>query len=133
MLGAIIGDIVGSPYEIINIHSKREIKPFENTIRGKCQFTDDSVLCMAVASALIQFGDRKDEIALGDAVALNIQEYCRTYPCRREFLPMSSRYGSGFRKWVEQGDIRAFRKAKSNGGAMRAAPLAGCILRLGKL
>lgn len=123
MLGAIIGDIVGSPYEVINIHSKREIKPFEGTIRGRCRFTDDSVLCMAVARALIQSGNEQDDMALGDAIASKLQEYPRIYPCKRTILPGISSYGGGFLKWVEQGDIRAVRKAKSNGGAMRAAPI----------
>lgn len=115
MLGAIIGDVVGSPYEFLNIHSKREIKPFEDTVRGKCRFTDDSVLCMAVARALIQSQGEQDDTALGDAVATKLQEYSRIYPGKR--------YGGGFLKWAEQGDIRAVRKAKSNGGAMRATPI----------
>lgn len=50
-----------------------------------------------------------------DAVATKLQEYSRIYPGKR--------YGGGFLKWAEQGDIRAVRKAKSNGGAMRATPI----------
>ncbi len=131
MLGAIIGDIIGSPYELININSKREIRPFENTARGRCRFTDDSALCMAVASALIHARDCRNEHELGDAVALKLQEYCKKYPCKRWFPPGMSCYGGGFLQWVEQGDIHALRKAKSNGGAMRAAPIGWLYSSLG--
>lgn len=44
MLGAIIGDIVGSIYEFDNIKTK----DFE-LINGSCYFTDDTVLTVAVA------------------------------------------------------------------------------------
>ena len=49
MLGAIIGDIIGSPYEWHNIKTKE----FE-LFRHKCRFTDDSVMTIAVAEALIK-------------------------------------------------------------------------------
>lgn len=53
MLGAIIGDIVGSPYEIINVYKRSDVEPFKTTLHGKCRFTDDSALTLAVARALV--------------------------------------------------------------------------------
>ena len=49
MYGAIIGDIVGSKYEFNNIKTKDF--PF---ISQGCEFTDDTVMTMAVANALLR-------------------------------------------------------------------------------
>ena len=48
MLGALIGDLVGSVYEWRNIKSTQ----FE-FLKPECFFTDDSVLTVATASALL--------------------------------------------------------------------------------
>ena len=52
MFGAIYGDIVGSVYEFNNIRTK-EFELFSS----KSKFTDDTVMTLAVANALIQFDD----------------------------------------------------------------------------
>lgn len=57
MLGAIIGDIVGSVYEWDNI-KKKEFPLF----RRDCFFTDDSVMTCAVAEAIMRGGKRQDFI-----------------------------------------------------------------------
>ncbi len=59
MLGAIIGDIVGSIYEFDNIKTK----DFELFDKG-CFFTDDTVMSVAVAEALpvTQPGDKEEII-----------------------------------------------------------------------
>ena len=49
MIGAILGDVVGSIYEFNNIKTK-EFELFDE----KCFFTDDSVMTIAVAEALMQ-------------------------------------------------------------------------------
>lgn len=57
MLGAIIGDMVGVPYEFNNIKTK-DFELFSDETR----FSDDSVLTCAVAKALIDSGiDPSDE------------------------------------------------------------------------
>lgn len=48
MIGAIIGDIVGSRFEFDNINTK----DFEFWGEG-CEFTDDTVMTIAVAEALL--------------------------------------------------------------------------------
>lgn len=121
MLGAVIGDIVGSPYEFINMYSRCKIKPFQHTLRGRCQFTDDTVLSMAVANAMIHFRDITDSQLLGDKIADNLQKYYRRYPLKK--WGRGSCYGSGFAKWADQGDIHICRTAYTNGGAMRIVPV----------
>lgn len=54
MHGAIIGDIVGSIYEFDNIKTK-EFPLFSHN----CYFTDDTVMSVAVAAALM-YGDTSD-------------------------------------------------------------------------
>ena len=50
MLGAIIGDIVGSVYERHNIKTK-EFEFFST--RHQCRPTDDSIMTLAVANAIL--------------------------------------------------------------------------------
>ena len=52
LLGAIIGDIIGSAYEFNNVKTKNfELMTPEST------FTDDSVMTMAVANALTNLAE----------------------------------------------------------------------------
>ena len=57
MLGAIIGDIVGSVYEWHNI-KKKDFPLF----RDDCFFTDDTVMTVATADALMNGGEKNDFI-----------------------------------------------------------------------
>lgn len=55
MIGAVIGDIVGSIYEWNNIKAKEF--PF---FQDKCFFTDDTVMTVAVAEGLMNGGKKDD-------------------------------------------------------------------------
>ena len=59
MLGAIIGDIVGSIYEWDNIKTK-EFPLFKET----CFFTDDTVMTIAIAEGLMNGGSEEDCVLL---------------------------------------------------------------------
>lgn len=122
MLGAIIGDIVGSPYEFFNVYKRSDVKPFQKTIHGSCRFTDDTVMTLAVARALIENLDEADEI-IEEKVAKNLQKYYEKYPLKKKILKIETKidpYGEGFKKWVK-GDVSQYRTAKTNGAAMRIA------------
>ena len=56
MIGAILGDIVGSPYEFHNI--KKENFPL---IQQKSRYTDDTVMTLAVARSLMDGYGKTDE------------------------------------------------------------------------
>ena len=60
MYGAILGDIIGSPFEF---DRGRKTKKFELFTRG-CGFTDDSVMTVAIAEALIAIGPDANEIVI---------------------------------------------------------------------
>lgn len=121
MLGAIIGDIVGSVYEYANVYRRSEVIPFKISLRGVPKFTDDSVLTMAVASALTKQQNLCSEEALRQEVAKELIAYYKKYPLKRAMGNNS--YGSGFVKWAETGDINCKGTSWANGAAMRVAPV----------
>ena len=102
MLGAIIGDIVGSVYEWNNIKTK-DFPLFGD----KCTFTDDTVMTIAVAAALLHGGTHK-------AFASAMKEYGRMYP--------SAGYGGMFRRWIKTKDWKPY-NSFGNGSAMRVSPV----------
>lgn len=103
MLGAIIGDIVGSVYEWDNIKTK-DFPLF----RDDCFFTDDTVMTCAVAEAIMNGGQKDDFI---DAM----KKYGRMYP--------DAGYGARFDTWIHSND-RASYNSFGNGSAMRVSPCA---------
>ena len=76
MYGAILGDIIGSPFEF---DMGDKTKKFELFTRG-CGFTDDSVMTIAVAEALIAVGPDADEKEIEEAVIANMQDWGKHYP-----------------------------------------------------
>ena len=103
MLGAIVGDIVGSIYEWNNIKTK-DFPLF----RKDCFFTDDTVMTCAVAEAIIHGGQKDDFI---DAM----KKYGRMYP--------NADYGARFNTWLKS-DNREPYNSFGNGSAMRVSPCA---------
>lgn len=103
MLGAIIGDIVGSIYEFSPIKSK-EFPLFQK----QCFFTDDTVLTLAIAQALIDGGSKDDFI-------INLKEYTIKYPDRG--------YGGRYIKWALS-DLKEPYNSYGNGSAMRVSSIA---------
>ena len=101
MLGAIIGDIVGSVYEWNNIKTK-EFPLFSE----KCFFTDDTVMTIAVADALLNGGTPDNFID-------SMKSIGRLYP--------RAGYGGGFRKWLFSDDRKPY-NSWGNGSAMRVSP-----------
>ena len=103
MLGAIVGDIVGSVYEWNNIKTK-DFPLF----REDCFFTDDTVMTGAVAEAIMNGGQKDDFI---DAM----KKYGRMYP--------DAGYGARFGNWVDSEDREPY-NSFGNGSAMRVSPCA---------
>jgi ADP-ribosylglycohydrolase len=99
MLGAITGDIVGSIYEWNNIKTT-DFPLFQD----HCRFTDDSVLTVALAEAILT----------GQGYAEIMKRYYRTYP--------DAGYGGNFRRWAESDSIDPY-NSWGNGSAMRVSPV----------
>ncbi len=103
MLGAIVGDIVGSIYEWNNIKTK-DFPLFQD----RCFFTDDTVMTCTVAEAVMNGGKREDFIRA-------MKKYGRMYP--------DSGYGTHFAAWLMSDDEKPY-NSFGNGAAMRVSPCA---------
>ena len=99
MIGAIAGDIIGSVYEGHNIKST-DFPLFDPW----CRFTDDTVLTLAIA----------DAVMTGEDYGVKLREWYNCYP--------EMGYGSGFRKWAASGRTTP-RSSFGNGSAMRVSPV----------
>lgn len=99
MLGSIVGDIIGSVYEWNNIKTK-DFPLFH----VNCQFTDDTVLTVAVADVILN----------GGKYAERLKEYYHCYPY--------AGYGGNFRHWCES-NYNAPYNSWGNGSAMRVSPV----------
>lgn len=100
MKGAIAGDIIGSFREIFHTKNK------DFTIHSRlCYFTDDTVLTVAVADALM--GQR------------DFGKLIRRYARRRPFRG----YGPRFQRWMVSPNPRPY-NSLGNGSAMRVSPVA---------
>ncbi len=108
MLGAIIGDIVGSRFEWHN----RKTKKFK-LFTDDCHPTDDSVMTMAVAWAFIKADD--DFSNLKEMTVKYLKRFGREYP--------HAGYGGRFKKWLRSGDTEPY-NSFGNGAAMRVSPAA---------
>ena len=97
IIGAVIGDVIGSVFEWNNI-KKTDFDLFN----PKCDFTDDTVLTIAVADCIL---NKKD-------FAKTIWEYGRKYRGRG--------YGGSFRNWLQEDDLKPY-GSFGNGSAMRAS------------
>ena len=76
MYGAILGDIIGSPFEF---DRGTKTKDFELFTKG-CQFTDDSVMTAAIAEALMAVGPDATKEEIEEAVTANMQDWGKRYP-----------------------------------------------------
>ena len=99
MLGAIIGDIAGSTYEFRNATKE----DFELLPEGSF-YTDDTVLSIAIADAILSKRTYKDCLL----------EYARKY--------RNMGYGMKFKKWYHQEDPQPY-NSFGNGSAMRVSPV----------
>lgn len=105
MLGAIIGDMVGSIYEFHN-HRSKEF-PFFNS---RCCPTDDSIMTIAVAKAILE-NDGKSE-GLEDKAVEWMQKIGRQYP--------NCGYGGRFYEWMYARKPHPY-NSFGNGAAMRVS------------
>jgi len=105
VLGAIVGDIVGSRFEWNNIKTKEF-----DFLTYRCEVTDDSVMTLAVAKSLLVSNGVYDK--LGDITVRYMQEIGRPYP--------NCGYGGMFRQWMYSDNPKPY-NSFGNGAAMRVS------------
>lgn len=117
MLGAIVGDIVGSRFEF----KKHKSKKFDLFAEG-CQVTDDSVMTLAVAKAIMETekavkaatNDKEYDEILAQKAIQSMQQLGRKYP--------DSGFGGMFYKWIFAEAPHPY-NSFGNGAAMRISPV----------
>lgn len=105
MLGAIIGDIIGSRFEWDNHRSKNF-----DLFTKECFFTDDSIMSLAICDALLH--SKPDYSDLGQNTIRSMQTIGRPYP--------NSGYGSSFYHWIYSDAPQPY-NSFGNGAAMRVS------------
>ena len=101
MLGAIIGDIVGSRFEFDQVPEEG----FE-LFTDDCSFTDDTICTVAIADAILNGRSYKDSLI----------DWCHRYP-----NPMGG-YGTMFHQWVMSANPLPV-ASYGNGSAIRVSPV----------
>ena len=103
LMGAICGDIIGSPSEYWKARTKNyDFNPFP----PKAKFTDDTVMSIAMADWIMHGGD----------LTTVMQKWGRKYP--------NAGYGGMFRQWLAEENPEPY-NSFGNGSAMRVSPV-GC-------
>ena len=111
MLGAMLGDMIGAPYEFDRSPKVKEFPLF----RRSSQFTDDTVMTVAVAEALMDtLGEPDDKVRR--AVVQSMQKWGRRYP--------NAGYGGMFIRWLASRDPKPY-GSYGNGRAMRVSAAGG--------
>ena len=108
MYGAILGDMIGAPYEF---GGNRKTKDFPLFVPGS-RFTDDTVMTVAVAEALMDTLGRP-EAEIPQAVTGSMRRWGRKYP--------NAGYGGRFSAWLAAREPRPY-GSWGNGSAMRVSP-----------
>lgn len=112
VIGAIIGDIAGSVYEFDNYRSK-DFVLFGDYDGSKCFATDDSIMTLAVAKALLDTGE--DGEGLSELTTYSMRKVGRPYP--------HCGYGGRFYEWMYDDGMGPY-NSFGNGSAMRVSPVA---------
>lgn len=99
MIGAIAGDVIGSVYEGFPIKTTN-FPLFD----PHCTFTDDTVLTVAIAQAILH---KKDYAAA-------LKSFGQRYP--------HAGYGASFRQWIFSPESKPY-NSWGNGSAMRVSPV----------
>ena len=107
MYGALLGDMIGAPYEFDRGNKTKEFPLFVK----ESHYTDDSVMTIAVAEALLDAKDGTPEEIRAAAVR-SMQKWGRKYP--------DAGYGRKFYFWLKENDPEPY-NSWGNGSAMRVS------------
>ncbi len=109
MIGAILGDMVGSPYEF---DRGRKIKDFGPLFIEASEYTDDSVMTVAVCEGLMQAGIDADTGTIKREVVKSMRAWGKRYP--------DAGYGGMFYMWLNTENAKPY-GSFGNGSAMRVS------------
>ena len=108
MFGAILGDIIGQPYEFDRGHKTKEFPLFSKNPR----FTDDSVMTIAICDGILKAGLDANENTTKTAMITSMQLWGHKYP--------HAGYGGRFYRWLTMEETKPY-NSWGNGSAMRVS------------
>ena len=108
MFGAILGDIAGSRFEFDRGNLSKDFE----LVTDKCGFTDDTVMTIAAAEALMDAGRDADDETVKQRLIEGLRKWGRRYPC--------AGYGSSFINWLFCDNPKPY-NSYGNGSAMRVS------------
>ena len=108
MYGAILGDMIGAPYEFDRGKKTKEFPLFSN----ESEFTDDTVMTIAVADAQLGTPTGVDEAIIRENLIDSMHHWGELYP--------NAGYGGMFYRWLHDG-LREPYGSFGNGSAMRVS------------
>ena len=108
--GAILGDIIGEPYESGENPKTKDFPLF----CAEPEFTDDSVMTIAVCGGILAAGIDADELTMKAALAASMLRWGREYP--------GAGYGERFYLWLYSSDPKPY-GSFGNGSAMRVSSI----------
>lgn len=108
MHGAILGDIIGSPYEFDRGNKTKDFPLFSRNSK----FTDDSVMTLAVADAFLSLPPQVSDEDIHRFLVRSMQTYGQAFP--------HAGYGGMFRRWLKESNPQPY-GSYGNGSAMRVS------------
>ncbi len=108
MYGAILGDMVGAPYEFDRGNKSKDFEMWNRRVH----FTDDTVMTIAVADAIHTAGIDAEEKEMKKVLVREMQAWGNKYP--------NSGYGARFIYWLDFGNPKPY-GSYGNGSAMRVS------------
>ena len=106
MYGAILGDMIGSPYEFDRGNKRKDFPLFSD----KSTFTDDTVMTLAVAEAFLNI--RQETHGARNELISSMKKYGRKFP--------NAGYGVMFQQWLQNEKPKPY-GSYGNGSAMRVS------------
>ena len=111
MIGAILGDMIGSPYEFDRGNKTKDFLLFSRD----SEFTDDTVMTIAVAEALLDAQPSADDDWIRHRLISCMKKWGAKYP--------DAGYGTGFMLWLIKENPKPY-NSFGNGSAMRVSAAA---------
>ncbi len=110
MYGAILGDMIGAPYEFDQGDKTKDFELFNP--RKWVRYTDDSAMTLAIAKAIMLVGPEANEITMKDAFVSCMQDIGNRYA--------HGEYGGRFAGWLASVNPQPY-GSYGNGSAMRVS------------
>ena len=111
MIGAILGDIIGSPYEFDRGNKTKDFPLFSRN----STYTDDTVMTLAVGLTFLDAQPSASDDWILRILANRMRQFGKMYP--------NAGYGGMFRRWLRNPEYQAY-NSFGNGSAMRVSSVA---------